>query len=369
MTKEELYIAIREQGPEMDIGARAAAYMQGEEVDCLPYSLLSHEALANYWGFTQSELRQSPDALTKVLERKEKEYGESGISVSLGLHGLGKALGSQYKDPENDEVMVTKPVLTDYALLDQLKDFDVSKNDFLMSQLENLTITMEKLPHMPVFNGVAGPMSAAVSLRPVELLLRDMIKNPDEFHRLLDFCVQCNLKWIQKVYDDFGVSVVSIADPATSTDLLGYRYFKKFSYPHIKDLFDGIVRITGLKPSLHICGHSKAILKDLADIGFDNFSLDNCEDLEEIKQLVGDRMVLGGNVAPVDIMLNGSIDDVIESVKKCIYQGSDNPCGFIVMPGCQVPLDTPKENIDAFRYAVREYSKHARKGVHINPYI
>ena len=38
------------------------------------------------------------------------------------------------------------------------------------------------------------------------------------------------------------------------------------------------------------------------------------------------------------------------------------------MPGCQVPIGTPLENIDALRYAVREYSKGAVKGKRINPF-
>ena len=47
---------------------------------------------------------------------------------------------------------------------------------------------------------------------------------------------------------------------------------------------------------------------------------------------------------------------------------TSNPCGYIVMPGCQVPIGTPLENIDALRYAVREYSKGAVKGKRINPF-
>ena len=211
-------------------------------------------------------------------------------------------------------------------------------------------------------------MSTAISLRPIELVLRDMKKRPEQLHRLLEFCVSASLKWVKTLNEEFSITSVSIADPATTTDILGYNYYREFSYPYIKKLFDGIMKITNQVPSLHICGHSKKILKDLADIGFNNFSLDNCESLEEIKNLVGNRMLLGGNIDPVDIMRNGTIDDVIKATKQVIYYGSDNPCGYIVMPGCQVPIGTPLENIDALRYAVREYSKGAVKGKRINPF-
>ena len=47
MTKEELYKKIENQKKELSAQERNMLYMQGKEVDCLPYSLLSHEALAD----------------------------------------------------------------------------------------------------------------------------------------------------------------------------------------------------------------------------------------------------------------------------------------------------------------------------------
>ena len=366
MTKTELYENIKELGPEMNPQERMMLYMQGKEVDCLPYSLLSHEALAYIWGFTTENLRHSFESMCALLERKRDLYGEPGISGGLGLRGLSEALGSKLKYPENSEDMVVEHILKDYDQLDALEEFEVEKNTILLNKLDLMKRLMDHFPDMPAFGGVAGPMSTAISIRRIELVLRDMVRDPEHLHRLLDFCVTCNLKWVKTLHETFGITSISIADPATTTDILGYKYYREFSYPYMKKLFDGIMEITHQVPSLHICGHSKKILPDLADIGFNNFSLDNCENLEEIKNLIGDRMLLGGNIAPVDVMMNGSIDDVIEATRQVIYYGSDSPCGYIVMPGCQLPRGTPLENIDALRYAVRKYSKGAVKGKRIN---
>lgn len=368
MTKEELYINIKKQGKELSPQERINLYKQGKEVDCLPYNLLSHEALAYNWGFTKGELRRSFEAKCAHLERKRDLYGETGIDGSLGLRGLSEALGSKMRYPENSEDLVIEPILKNYEQLDVLEEFEVRKNKFLLKKMDEMHRLIKHFPDMPIFGGVAGPISTAISIRQIELVLRDMKKRPEQLQRLLEFCVSANLKWVKTLNEEFGITSISIADPATTTDILGHKYYKEFSYPYIKKLFDGIMKITNQVPSLHICGHSKLILKDLADIGFNNFSLDNCENLEEIKELVGDKMFLGGNIAPVDVMRNGTIDDVIDATKQVIYYGSDNPCGYMVMPGCQVPLGTPQENIDALRYTVREYSKDAVKGKRINPF-
>ena len=57
---------------------------------------------------------------------------------------------------------------------------------------------------------------------------------------------------------------------------------------------------------------------DLADAGLFSFSIDNCEDLEVAKREVGDRMRFAGNVPPIEVMKDGSIDDVIEACKDCL---------------------------------------------------
>ena len=61
-------------------------------------------------------------------------------------------------------------------------------------------------------------------------------------------------------------------------------------------------------------------------------------------------------------MKNGTIDDVIQSVQECLIKGSDSPCGFSLAIGCQVPIGTSRENIEAYIYAARRYGRGAQKG-------
>ena len=91
-------------------------------------------------------------------------------------------------------------------------------------------------------------------------------------------------------------------------------------------------------------------------------SVDNCENMLDFQRIVGDRMFLTGNVPPVDVMRNGSIDDVIEAVKISLRTGAENPKGFMLNTGCQVSMGVPLENMDAFFYAARKYGAGAQIG-------
>lgn len=81
-----------------------------------------------------------------------------------------------------------------------------------------------------------------------------------------------------------------------------------------------------------------------------------------MKAALGDTMRISGNVPPTTVLRNGTIDDVIESVKECLIKGSDSPCGYSLAVGCQVPLGTPRENLEAYIYAARRYGRGAQKG-------
>ena len=363
MTKTELYDALGKITDEMTPGERIQAYLKGEEVDCIPYGFLAAEdALASIWGITMGEMHRSLDARAEVMKRMRDEYDMTGISTGLGLRGMGEAVGSVVRYPEKRTDFIEEHWLKDYDDLKKLEDFDVRKSSFLNRKIEDTERLMEMFPDMPVSTGVAGPVSTAIAIMPIEKFLREMSKDPEHVKQLLDFAVDSSLEWVKYFCERTGCRSAGIADPVTTTDIFGPKYFREFSKPYFKRLFDGIEEITGKKGSVHICGHTKKIWNDLADIGVNNFSLDNCESMTEAKEMVGDRMFLVGNVSPVDIMCNGTIDDVISSVKSSIAEGSDSPCGYMLMPGCQVPIGAPKENFDAFVYAAHVYGANARLG-------
>ena len=94
----------------------------------------------------------------------------------------------------------------------------------------------------------------------------------------------------------------------------------------------------------------------MAESGADILSIDNI-DLLEAKELVGGKVCLMGNVSPADGMLKGNPGIIDDMVKECVAKASDNPKGFIVATGCEVPIHTPHENMVAFLEAGRRYAR------------
>lgn len=343
---------------------RNIAYNNGKEVDYLPFCFPGNsETLAPLYGFTVQQYRSDFEIHCHIMECLHEEFGiPFAASAKLGLKGIGEALGSTVIYPENSIDYVENHILTDYSLLSSL-EFNPKTNIFLQSKITHIHKLKKRYgDDLPVGINLGGPLSSAASLRKTELLLRDSRKDKEHLHQLLDFMVYCALEWVQFVKQEFGNVSVGIADPVSSYTVISDKTFREFSKPYLKKLVNGISTLTGNIPGIHICGRSKPIWSDLVEIGFNNFSIDNCESLKELKNSFGTKMAISGNVPPVDVMLRGTTNDVINAVKLCLQEASDNPMGYTLDVGCQLPIGTPRENIYAYIYAAKFYGKNARKG-------
>lgn len=362
MTYEEILKDIENYKDTMTDGERMTAYFKGEVVDRIPYKLIGADVASNMYGYTVGEFRNSMDVQCDVLDKLEKEFGFGGIDVSLGLKAIGEATGSTLGFPENGLDFISDFVLDDYEKLDSMEIVNPYKDGRLPAMLEKLKELKARFPERPVSTGVAGPLTTAAAIRKPENVLRDVIKNKERLHQLLDFSVKSSLAWVEAVVKEMGPVSVNIADPVGSLSLINLKQFEEFSKPHLKELIDGIIELTGMNPSIHICGKSKGIWKPVAELGVSMWSIDNIEDLEEAKNAIGDMVPICGNVPPVEVLKDGSIDDVIESVKECLRKGSDSPKGYVLYSGCQVPIGTPRENVLAFIYAAKKYGRGAQLG-------
>jgi uroporphyrinogen decarboxylase len=347
----------------MSAKERIKEYKAGKEVDFLPYKLqAADQALAGIYGFSPLEYAGNAEIRREVLRRKKEDFGLESYTVGLGLRTLGCAVGSTQKTAWHGMSQIDQYVLGDYADMGRLEIPNPRQNRKLAGILEEAHELQEQFPDFTMQTCVAGPLTAAVSMRPIEKILRDMRKTPEDLHRLLDFCVDGTLQWVEVFHQEFGTVDISFSDPVTCLDIISEKTFAEFSFPYMKKMVDGVEQIMGIRPTAHICGKTAPIWKQLSEIGITSLSLDNSENLEEAKRRLGGKMMISGNVPPVDVMRNGTIDEVIAACRRCIEQAADSPNGYMVNTGCQLPVGTPKENVEAYVYAVRKYGRRAVKG-------
>ena len=207
----------------------------------------------------------------------------------------------------------------------------------------------------PVSGTVTGPLTIAAMVVGTENLLIGMVKKPDKVKQLMEVITENNERYIARMLE-MGIGV-GFADPVSTTSLLRVKQYKEFSLPYFQHNVD-FIKKNGGGCGLHICGGSRKLWETLNETGIGCFGLDNIEDLEEAKEVLGPHMAIQGNIPPVDVIRLGTPQDVLRSGRECIRKAWDSPNGFTLTSGCQTPMDTPAENLQALMDAARIFGRY-----------
>lgn len=329
---------------------------EGKEVDRIQCCLDTGETMAPLIGVSLKDYYHSSEKMLELEEYLYETFKGDGAGLSTTLRGMAEAMGAEIAYYDNNIAQLKTPAIKGLKNIDSAKLVDVDKDGRLPIILDGLKKVKKKLgDKVPVSGTVTGPFTIAAMVLGTEWLLMGMLKCPDKIKQLMDVIVENNNRYIQRMIDlEVGIG---FADPVSSTALISVEQYREFSLPYFKKNVD-FIKSQGAGCGLHICGTSRGLWEDLNTTGIGLFGLDNVEDIEEAKNVLGPHMAIQGNVPPVDVMRLGTPHDVLQSAKECIRKGYDSKCGFVLTSGCQMPIGTPEENMHALIDAARIYGRY-----------
>lgn len=336
---------------------RLGAFMTGKPMDRILSIPVACSMSGLVSGMTHKEKRSSAENEAQAQIDCYERFGNDLLITEYGLHGMGVALGSLLTDPED-----SVPAIVEYALKD-LKDVDqldaskltLEKDAKLRLHIEATEILIKKMGHeVPTGVLITGPFTAASSIFKTEHLLRATRKDKENLHKLIHFCNE-NLKLIYREFIKRGAMIL-MCDPIASGTILHQKQYQEFVLPYTIDLVKDIHEAGGMV-CYHICGDTTAIVSDMVKSGCDMLSIDNCVDLEYVKNEVSHLVPILGNIDPIEAIYLGTPADVDAAVKECLKKGYDCKNGYILASGCDLSGQVPLENIDEMMKAARKYGQ------------
>jgi uroporphyrinogen decarboxylase len=140
------------------------------------------------------------------------------------------------------------------------------------------------------------------------------------------------------------------------------KIFRELMLPVLKRTTE-LAYDLGIPTHVHSCGPEKKLV-EMAALETKLTIIDPLEvppmgdcNLRELKQRFGDKIILKGNLHTTEVMLRGSVDDVIAASRQAIDDAGQGG-GFILSTGDQCGRDTPDENIRAMVETARTYGKY-----------
>ncbi len=213
---------------------------------------------------------------------------------------------------------------------------------------------------LSVHSEVFSPFTQLLERAGYEGGLVGLIQAPDKCHAILQAYAEgtCALARKQAAR---GVDAVLISSAFAGGGFISKAMYEQFVLPYERQVAAS-VKETPAKVYTHTCGAIGDRLELMAATGIDGIDtmdpppLGNT-DLAEAKQRVGDRLFLKGNMDPVNVLLNGTVDAVrknaIEKLEAAKAGG-----GYILSSACSVAPHVPPENLLVLHEVVEQFGRY-----------
>jgi MtaA/CmuA family methyltransferase len=194
------------------------------------------------------------------------------------------------------------------------------------------------------------PFSLASALMGLDRIMLQLKDDPRLIEALMERCLEFGLAY-GRALGAAGADLLSGGD--SPAGLLGPASYREFALPFERRLTAGLQAATGKPVSLHICGDATPILATMAASGADVLEIDHQVDLANACRIVGPHVALWGNLDPVGLLLQGSVEQVRQASRRAVE--TVRACGhrrFVLSSGCTLAPATPCENLEAMLHAI-----------------
>jgi MtaA/CmuA family methyltransferase len=328
----------------MNSRERVFALLDGQPVDrppCMPITMqFAADLIGAPYRQYAMDFRTLAEGQLRVAEQFDFDYVNTMSDPAREASDCGASVEFFENSPaalNHDDAL-----LADKSTLARLKMPDPTRAPRMLNGLHSVALLKQKIGSEKIVEGwIEGPCAEGVDLRGLNTLMLDFYDDPQFVRDLFEWVIALELNFAREQLRA-GADIIGIGDAVAS--LLGPDIYEEFVWPYEKRLIDGI-RDLGGRTRLHICGNIKFALPLIGKLGADIVDVDFPAPLAEARRQMGDFQTLLGNLNPVTIVRGGTPELITDNLARCQAEAGER---YIVAAGCEIPRDTPHENVRAF---------------------
>jgi MtaA/CmuA family methyltransferase len=268
--------------------------------------------------------------MVSLISDPYRETSAFGASIEFIDEGVPRCLGH---------------VIRTIGDLDGLPDPDVYKCERTLDRIKGAEYFQKLLRGtVPVSGWVEGPLAEACDLAGVDNMLMWSMTEPDFTNRLLDKCL-ATAKSFAKAQAEAGCDLIGVGDAICSQiDTETYDLFVRDRHTELIEY----IHECGIPVKLHICGNISHLLGSFRQVNADIIDIDWQVDIDRAREILGDDIVIGGNINPVAVQ-DCSAEEVFLQSRALVERYRDQK--YLLAAGCEISVLTPHENLMAMRKA------------------
>jgi uroporphyrinogen decarboxylase len=259
-------------------------------------------------GETFAGIKEDPDKIADIFIQAFREFGHDMLLtgsnfVNYPIHFLGCPI----KDNSSDNPTLLGTAIKSLDDLSLLKIENVLENPKMQGIIRSHHLIANAIGKETFAIQVQfAPFTCAARILGAEAMMVATLEDPDRLGELIKFSTELIWSIIEPILSHEDIQGALIGDPVASGDLISPDTFRTFAAPYLKELV-GRIKAKGKYAMIHICGDTTRILKDIAEIGPNCFSIDQKVDLKKAKEILGGKVCVAGNVSPSGAFLSGTL--------------------------------------------------------------
>lgn len=323
--------------------------LRGKDVDRIPNLSIVMMFAARELGVSYPACCRDHRLLADGAVLCHERYGIDMVCAISDSLREAEGFGTEVIFPEAGVPYAARMRLQSVSDIDTLKVIDPSLGRRMTDTVEAVRRLRQQVGNdVPVVGWIEGAMAEACDLMDMQHVFMNLLDEPETMEQLLDICNRQGILFA-RAQVEAGAHMIGIGDAATS--LIGPTLYEEFALPYQKRMIAAI-HAMGVPVKLHICGNIGPVMHLVAQTGADMVDCDYMVDMDSAADILPEGTCICGNFNPVEVMLQGTPEMVKAEVRRCKQLGRRN--NNAIAPGCEVPKDTPAENMLALLEALKE---------------
>jgi uroporphyrinogen decarboxylase len=320
-----------------------------EELNQVPVGLIVDSPwIPGYVGISTIDYFAMPDkwldANMKIIEEFPEIIFLPGFWVEYGMATEPSGFGCKinfYPDrtPTINHIINSPEEAEDIPIPDPRTD---GLMPFVLNIYRNIEPRVKDLGRCIKVVAARGPLTIASHIMGVTNFLIGLKTDPANTHKLLKKTAALTRNWLEAQAEVLSeVEGIMVLD-----DIVGFlsqEDYLEFAHPYLKEIFTAFPQCIKM---YHNDSDNVVCFSYLEDLSINIFNFTHLQDITRVRQLVGEKICLLGNIPPLDVLTNGTPDKVEEAARDCLHQHGGK-AGIILSAGGGTSPGTPGENIHA----------------------
>ncbi|GEA19142.1 uroporphyrinogen decarboxylase family protein [Moorella sp. E306M] len=320
-----------------------------EELNQVPVGLIVDSPwIPGYVGISTIDYFAMPDkwldANMKIIEEFPEIIFLPGFWVEYGMATEPSGFGCKinfYPDrtPTINHIINSPEEAEDIPIPDPRTD---GLMPFVLNIYRNIEPRVKDLGRCIKVVAARGPLTIASHIMGVTNFLIGLKTDPANTHKLLKKTAALTRNWLEAQAEVLSeVEGIMVLD-----DIVGFlsqEDYLEFAHPYLKEIFTAFPQCIKM---YHNDSDNVVCFSYLEDLSINIFNFTHLQDIARVRQLVGEKICLLGNIPPLDVLTNGTPDKVEEAARDCLHQHGGK-AGIILSAGGGTSPGTPGENIHA----------------------